>query len=66
MKSPRTSSRPCCATIPRSSKALEAGAARSQAALDRSVSARAAHGADTGGNLIDRIRAFFAMRDAAA
>ncbi len=47
-------------------KALEAGAARSQAALDRSVSARAAHGADTGGNLIDRIRAFFAMRDAAA
>ena len=47
-------------------KALEAGAARSQAALDRSVSARAAHGADAGGNLIDRIRAFFAMRDAAA
>ena len=46
--------------------AVVIGVATSRAALDRSVSARAAHGADSGGNLIDRIRAFFAMRDAAA
>ena len=49
------------------SQAVEARAApTTQAALDRSASARAAHAADAGGNLIDRIRAFFAMRDAAA
>ncbi len=47
-------------------RSLEAGAARSQAALDRFVPPRAGQGDDADVNLLDRIRAFFAMRDAAA